>query len=292
MATQLKRIASIVRKTFQGIRIYKSTHARLSRFVPRASVQPIRQRSSVVYGGLMTIAFGTSSGYILSKHRNALCAASVHPHDSKSFNLLNKVRTLAPSVDANKMLRQLQQVYIKNEEVTQDFVIELFQQCGVSDARIARELFRILDWNADGKIKPEEIACCFTLFQTGTKVDRYRFLFSCIDLNNSKAVKKEEFRTFCATMLEMKYRLTGIKGDREPYEWYFEIYESDYRSIARLRANMMVQKIFLWADQHRHGELNMSEFLHWCKRGGRAVDILESTLSDVCQEGLGTRPPR
>eukprot|EP01083_Nonionella_stella_P307341 1079787_1 len=41
MATHLKRISSIVRKTFQQIRIYKSTHTGLSRFIPRTSDRPI-----------------------------------------------------------------------------------------------------------------------------------------------------------------------------------------------------------------------------------------------------------
>eukprot|EP01083_Nonionella_stella_P053455 141411_1 len=276
MASQLKRIAAIVRKSMRQFRIYKSTRARLSRFIPRASVRPKPYLHNVAYGGLITIAFGTSC-ILSTTDRNALCACgSIYPTwhvtQSKFYNILKTLRILAPDVNANRMLDTFKQAFTRGEdEVGLDFAIKLFQRSSVTDDRIARALFRILDSNKNGHIKAEEMACCFTLFQTGSKVDRYQFMFDCMDLEHSSTVNKEQFRQFYATMLELQYGLRGLDEDKEQYAQ---------------RANTMVQKIF---DQSQQGELNMEEFLHWCKKGDPEVVLLDETLSYVCENGLGIR---
>eukprot|EP01083_Nonionella_stella_P116170 345017_1 len=298
MASQLKRIAAIVRKSMRQFRIYKSTRARLSRFIPRASVRPKPYLHNVAYGGLITIAFGTSC-ILSTTDRNALCACgSIYPTwhvtQSKFYNILKTLRILAPDVNANRMLDTFKQAFTRGEdEVGLDFAIKLFQRSSVTDDRIARALFRIvscilhifkhlmtacfscdyaqLDSNKNGHIKAEEMACCFTLFQTGSKVDRYQFMFDCMDFEHSSTVNKEQFRQFYATMLELQYGLRGLDEDKEEYAQ---------------RANTMVQKIF---DQTQQGELNMEEFLHWCKKGDPEVVLLDETLSYVCENGLGIR---
>eukprot|EP01083_Nonionella_stella_P020522 56913_1 len=268
MATQLRRITTSVCKLRQ-FSIYKSAHSRQSCFIAQPSVRTGSSVVHVVYGGLITIAFGTS--YVLStKDRNVLCAcgyvyAPQQVTHSKSYSILNTLRVLAPDVNANRMLSIFQDVlYSRGEnEVTLEFVIELFQRCGVTDDRIARELFRILDLYAECKIAPEKLACCFTLFQTGSKVDRYRFMFKCIDLQHSNKVNKEQFREFYEMMLEMKYRLRGIEEDEEEYTF---------------GANSTVEKIF------QHNQINIDEFLHWCSKGESEVALLDETLSYVCKK--------
>ena len=61
---------------------------------------------------------------------------------------------------------------------------------------------------------------------------------------------------------------------------------SEYRTIAKITANALVREIFLFADQNRDGELNMKEFLHWCKRGGSQVAVLKDILHHVVDDAL------
>ena len=45
-----------------------------------------------------------------------------------------------------------------------------------------------MDWNNNGKLEPAELAATFTLFQVGPEITRYKFLFHCLDLDESKSV--------------------------------------------------------------------------------------------------------
>jgi len=86
--------------------------------------------------------------------------------------------------------------------------------------------------------------------------------------------------------LEAKYRLSGIKNYKEPDELYEDINYGEYRTIAKITANALVREIFLFADQNRDGELNMKEFLHWCKRGGSQVAVLKDILHHVVDDAI------
>lgn len=97
---------------------------------------------------------------------------------------------------------------------------------------------------------------------------------------------KQEFRAFLTALLEAKYRLSGLKNYRDPDELYIDISYSEYRTIAKITANALVREIFLFADQNRDGELNMKEFLHWCKRGGSQVEVLKDILHHVVDDAM------
>ena len=45
-----------------------------------------------------------------------------------------------------------------------------------------------MDWNSNGRLEPAELAATFTLFQVGTELQRYKFLFHCLDLDESRTV--------------------------------------------------------------------------------------------------------
>ena len=45
-----------------------------------------------------------------------------------------------------------------------------------------------MDWNNNGKLEPAELAATFTLFNVGSEITRYKFLFHCLDLDESKSV--------------------------------------------------------------------------------------------------------
>ena len=86
--------------------------------------------------------------------------------------------------------------------------------------------------------------------------------------------------------MEAKYRLSGLKNYKESEELYIDISYDEYRTIAKIKANALVREIFIFADQNRDGELNMKEFLHWCKRGGSQVAILKDILHHVVDDAL------
>ena len=43
--------------------------------------------------------------------------------------------------------------------------------------------------NNNGKIEHAKLAATFTLFNVGSEITRYKFLFHCLDLDESKSVK-------------------------------------------------------------------------------------------------------
>ena len=61
---------------------------------------------------------------------------------------VDTLRQLAPVIDAKKMLK----LFVKefntegHTHVTEDFVIDLFDQCGIHDAEIAKHLFRLVSF--------------------------------------------------------------------------------------------------------------------------------------------------
>eukprot|EP01083_Nonionella_stella_P198254 728045_1 len=257
----------------------------ISRFIPRIMIRPriypIRtlNRSMAkywMYSGLVTSAFGVS--YMLSSQRHTANATSGYVNytdqtKQKNVNLLNSLRDLAPQIDAKKLLKLFRKEFLQEgrDHVTEQFVTELFDKCGIHDPEIAKNLFRLMDWNNNGKLEPVELAATFTLFQVGNETQRYKFLFMCLDLDMSRTVDKTEFRSFVTALLEAKYRLQGLKNYNEPDELYTDISYTEYRTIAKIKANTLVRDIFLFADQNRDGELDVKEFLHWCKRGGVQV---------------------
>ncbi len=86
--------------------------------------------------------------------------------------------------------------------------------------------------------------------------------------------------------MEAKYHLSGLKNYKDADELYIDIDQNEYRTIAKITANALVREIFLFADQNRDGELNMKEFLHWCKRGGSQVAALKDLLHHVVDEAV------
>ena len=97
---------------------------------------------------------------------------------------------------------------------------------------------------------------------------------------------KNEFRQLLTSMLTAKYHLSGLDDPYDPQEYYVGFKEEDYPSLAKFKANRMVRDIFIFADKNRDGELSMKEFLHWCRRGGKEVEMLQHVLEDT----LGTCP--
>jgi len=232
----------------------------------------------------MTTAFGAS--YMFSSYRRNI-ATCKHTHE-ENIELLNRLRQLAPVIDAKKMLKLFIREFKKHghEHVTEDFVVDLFTRSGIDDPAVAQHLFKLMDWNNNGRLDPAELAATFTLFQVGKPVTRYKFLFRCLDLDESQTVDKNEFRAFLTALLEAKYRLSGLKNYKEPDELYKDIDLGEYRTIAKIKANSLVREIYLFADQNRDGELSMREFLHWCKRGGATVNILRDILTNIIDDSL------
>ena len=60
---------------------------------------------------------------------------------------MNNLRELAPVIDAKKMLKLFVREFNTENghtHVTEEFVIELFNECGINDAEIAKHLFRLV----------------------------------------------------------------------------------------------------------------------------------------------------
>lgn len=145
-----------------------------------------------------------------------------------------------------------------------------------------------MDWNHNGKLTKYEVAALFTLFNVGTDVERYKFLFECLDLDQSGNVKKDEFREILTCLLEAKYHIYGLQNSRDPDEIYNGIGVDDYHTMAKFAANQLVRKIFIYADQRKRGKLNWTEFLHWCYRGGSEVMALKELLYQTHDESAAS----
>jgi len=126
-----------------------------------------------MYGGIVTTAFGAS--YFLSNQSSKIAKCSV----DKNITLLKDLEQLAPMIDAKKMLKLFLKEFNTegHTHVTEDFVIELFDQCGIHDAEIAKHLFRLMDWNNNGTLEPAELAATFTLFKLDQKLQDINFYF-------------------------------------------------------------------------------------------------------------------
>mmetsp|Transcript_73584 Transcript_73584/g.66219 ORF Transcript_73584/g.66219 Transcript_73584/m.66219 type:complete len:288 (+) Transcript_73584:81-944(+) len=198
------------------------------------------------------------------------------------FHLLESLRELAPVIDAPGMLNQFLSALKAENSVDGlfdcQFVKKLFIESGIADDALIDHLINIVDWNENGKLTKYEVAALFTLFNVGTDVERYQFLFQCLDLDQSGTVKKDEFREILTCLLEAKYHIYGLSNEHDPDEIYIDLGPDDYHTMAKFAANQLVRKIFIYADQKRRGKLNWTEFLHWCYRGGSEVLALKELL--------------
>ena len=61
---------------------------------------------------------------------------------------VDNLRQLAPVIDAKKMLKLFVREFNTegHSHVTEDFVVDLFDQCGIHDAEIAKHLFRLVSF--------------------------------------------------------------------------------------------------------------------------------------------------
>jgi Ca2+-binding EF-hand superfamily protein len=231
-------------------------------------------------GGLAAAGFCISS---LSSN-NTIMAEYGHLHSvEEHFHLLQTLRELAPKIDATKMLTEfLDELKMSSKETdhlfSSEFVRGLFIDSGVVDEELTKHLIDIMDWNNNGKLTKYEVAALITLFNVGTDVERYKFLFNCLDLDQSGSVYKDEFREILTCLLEAKYHIYGLENERDPDEIYRDIGVEEYHTMAKFNANQLARKIFIWADQKKRGKLNWNEFLHWCYRGGNDVLALKELL--------------
>eukprot|EP01083_Nonionella_stella_P209564 759538_1 len=253
----------------------------MSRLFNRLRLSSIPKTKLLLYssGALFTTAFCASS---ISSLNTTIMAEYAH-YDSveEHFHLLQTLQKLAPKIDATTMLNEFLselQSSASNDEFSAEFVKRLFRESGIQDAELTQHLIDIMDWNHNGKLTKYEVAALFTLFNVGTDVERYKFLFNCLDLDRSGTVYKDEFRQILTCLLEAKYHIYGLKNARDPDEIYKDIGVDDYHTMAKYRANQLVRTIFLWADQRKKGKLNWTEFLHWCYRGGTQVKTLKELL--------------
>jgi len=214
--------------------------------------------------------------------------------DVKShFHLLESMRELAPVIDAPKMLDQFLAA-LKADKTDEDglfdakFVRKLFVESGIDDGALIDHLINIVDWNENEKLTKYEIAALFTLFNVGTDVERYQFLFHCLDLDQSGTVYKEEFKEILTCLIEAKYHIYGLLNEHDPDEIYDNIGPDDYHTMAKYASNQLVRKIFIYADQKRRGKLNWTEFLHWCYRGGSEVLALKELLYQTHEQGVAS----
>lgn len=229
--------------------------------------------TSALIGGIYTgNAFHTNT---------ALCRSGDHTE------LLNTLSLLAPVIDAPSMLEEFVTMMAKQIEQTNDTHVSLdqltalFRNCGVEDDAIAGSIFRIMDWDNNGYLDQAEVAAVLTLFHVGADTERFRFLFKCLDLDGGGSVDKDEFRRMLTALLDAKYHLHGLFDPREPDEYFVDIVSEEFHTVAKLHANRIVRDIFLFADKNKDGELSMKEFLHWCKRGGREVNLVSELLGNV-----------
>ena len=72
------------------------------------------------------------------------------------------------------------------DKVDMDFLREFFKRAGVEDYNtMAEHLFRVMDYNHNGKLEVFEVSAIMTLLQSGKKLDRFRFLFRVLDFDES-----------------------------------------------------------------------------------------------------------
>jgi len=234
-------------------------------------------------GAVLTTGFCVSSVAL----NTTIIAEQAHPHThletiEDHFHLLEKLRELAPRIDAAGMLHEfldsLKMAQTEEGLFDADYVRSLFTGSGIADHQLIEQLIEIMDWNENGKLTKYEVAALFTLFNVGSDVERYKFLFECLDLNQSGTVYKDEFRQILTCLLEAKYHIYGLENARDPDEIYTDIAVDDYHTMAKFNANQLVRKIFIYADQKRKGKLTWTQFLHWCYRGGSEVLTLKELL--------------
>lgn len=232
---------------------------------------------------------GLCLSYSLLFSNVALCQTELKEFNEDSFNLLTELRTLAKEIDANQMLnlflnKQSENKQLDRKEFSKEFVRELFVESGVTDEEVVENLFNIMDWNNNSKLTTYELVAAFTLFNVGSDLERYQFLFNCLDLHHSGTINKGEFRYVLRCLLEAKFHLCGIKNSRDPDEIYEDLGPESYHTLALFQANQLVRKIFLFADNHRRNKLNWTEFKHWCFRGGDEVNVLKDLLYQTHDE--------
>eukprot|EP01084_Bolivina_argentea_P229391 387183_1 len=194
------------------------------------------------------------------------------------FHLQSAIRETKKMVSANKMLDIFKSMYMSGESITQAFLVEMFYTAGIEDKRVAEHLFQMMDSNRDGILQPSEIMAVLTMFQIGRPIQRFKFLFRCLDLDGGGTVDKSEFRATLTAVLEAKYHLGGLNDLFDHDEIFADVFPHEYHTVAKFKANRIVRDIFLIADTNRDGELSLKEFLHWCRTGSKEVRLLENAL--------------
>eukprot|EP00483_Globobulimina_turgida_P007470 UN07484 len=145
-------------------------------------------------GALAATGFCISS---LSLNNTIMAEYSNFRTVEEHFHLLQTLRELAPIIDAKKMLTGFLDELSSQEPAdlfSSEFVTGLFIDSGIVDEELIKHLIDIMDWNNNGKLTKYEVAALFTLFNVGTEVERFKFLFNCLDLDQSGSVYKDEFR--------------------------------------------------------------------------------------------------
>eukprot|EP01084_Bolivina_argentea_P303033 523137_1 len=224
-------------------------------------------------GALLTAGFCISSLSHTHNNNNSVMAFMIEDELPDHFHLLDTLQDLAPKIDAETMLggflnEKKSQDLGEDTLFTADFVKKLFKESGIDDDAVIENLIHIMDWDNNDRLTQYEVAALFTLFNVGSDEERYKFLFKCLDLNESGSVQKDEFREILTSLLEAKYHLFGLENNRDPDEIYRDITVDEYHTMAKFHANHLVRKIFIYADQKRRGKLHWTEFHHWCLRGG------------------------
>eukprot|EP00483_Globobulimina_turgida_P009035 UN09053 len=157
----------------------------------------------------------------LSLNNTTMAAAEYGQVQSRSveqhFHLLEMLGELAPIIDAPTMLtaflNELKTSSNGSDPLfSSEFVRGLFMDSGIVDEELIKHLIDIMDWNKNGKLTKYEVAALFTLFNVGTDVERYKFLFNCLDLDQSGSVYKDEFREILTCLLEAKYHIYGLEN--------------------------------------------------------------------------------
>eukprot|EP00484_Ammonia_sp_Unknown_P014813 CAMPEP_0197073418 /NCGR_PEP_ID=MMETSP1384-20130603/210598_1 /TAXON_ID=29189 /ORGANISM="Ammonia sp." /LENGTH=287 /DNA_ID=CAMNT_0042512255 /DNA_START=36 /DNA_END=899 /DNA_ORIENTATION=+ len=242
--------------------------------------KPMPLRVPMRYSFVVLVTGGFCASTMAVNTSNIM--AKTHPNIEEHFHLLETLRDLAPKIDAPRMLhqflRELKREQSSDGSFSSQFVSELFSNSGIADKELTNHLINIMDWNNNGRLTKYEVAALFTLFNVGSDDERYKFLFECLDLDQSGFVNQNEFREILVCLLEAKYHIYGMENERDPDEIYYDIGPDDYHTMAKFAANHLVRKIFIFADQKRRGRLNWPEFLKWSRRGGNEVMALRELL--------------
>lgn len=238
-------------------------------FAVRAS--PIRNRA-LLFGA-------TLSGAFYTYYVQATC-------ESRRNKILDTLSEFAPHINTDALLKQVQALdgTDQEEHISLSAFKEIFQLGGIRDDELLENLFELMDWNETGFLRQGEVAAILTLFQTGDENARYEFLFRVFDMDGNSLVNKVEFRSILIALLDAKSHFHGPHRQPIPDEFFVDVEESEYHAVSKVLANQMVREIFFWADKTNDGDLTLKEFVQWCQRGGRNVEVATDLLRQALAE--------